>query len=374
MTQSRRYNLFDLPTDITTRIPYAAPLNEAISLAVNLSSASKQSYQLFRPAIQPEIDQRAANLLLKYVLQRKVTQAKAMFKLSPKLLFIEGIANDYAAGFDQNNITVHRVVIASPYKAALGAGDLWMLEQMAVHFNQVTNGLEIAKKQLKEQFPHGFSYPKSTYDFTDLVNTIKRDRDLATTHIPSAATESTLKRFRNDFMPSIVNVGHHFNLNDLIAAYKIGKNTCWETNCYDWGKNKFSIFWVQVINYLNRMLSAAHAQEWIANSDFKLRCTMDSPCKNNNIFYFPLDQNPSFRLGHDFGVYATDSYQGTALVDGLYLPPKFLNQCPLFHSSYNVIKKVAKKTVAGLEAFEKQLDNPQSRIVLSQEFSSCVIS
>ena len=110
------------------------------------------------------------------MLQGIAEKAKEMYAANPRLLFIEASAQDYAAGIDENDYAVYRTIVASPYRAALGAGDVGILKDMAHYFDQVIDkvsgktGHQLAVEQLIEQFPNGIDYPPSTYDFSKLVN------------------------------------------------------------------------------------------------------------------------------------------------------------------------------------------------------------
>jgi hypothetical protein len=164
---------------------------------------------------------------------------------------------------------VHRIVKSTPFKAALGTGDKELYEFMSQHFDKVVykdedddiieTGIQRAQTQIQEQFPHGFDYPPVEDEFmslmTEIVNAIATDQAFINNDTPSEATQAVLKKFRDYFLPTEVTQGHHFNLNYLLEAIKL-YNQKWNI----WNENQLSLFWCQVIGYLERLVPGVDAQ------------------------------------------------------------------------------------------------------------------
>lgn len=310
-------NLLNLPGDILgTAIPAQVSERNATTIMGQLSNTCSALYNFF----QPELNKQAVKQLLTYVLQGNAAKAKMMYTVNPGLLFMKSIAEEYAAGVDEDGKAVHRMVAGSPYQAALGAGDIWMLEEMAPYFDQVIdietgkNGSDLAKEQLAQQFPNGFDYPPSTYDFSNIVTAITNDEALIQTGKPSIATETILAQFRKDFMPGLVISGYHFNLNELITACGM----CCQ-NQLSWNGKQENLFWRQIVGFLERLVSAVDAQVIsesiikiaeekqplnrsfvIYNFNTVINYNFNSMFKEEFI-YFPLDHYSNFRLGVNFG-------------------------------------------------------------------------
>jgi hypothetical protein len=250
---------------------------EKWSTKVKEVGALAQTCRRFYQILEPQLNLQAKQLLL-HVLQGDAANAEKMFTINPELLFIEATASEYAAGIDEAGNAVHRIVRASPYRAALGAGDKDLLTKMEVHFDKVGNfgtthnpqsktGWEMAKVQFYEQFPNGIvDYPESAYyaKFNALAAAITADLVLRQTQDyipaivknPSETTKSLLVQLRNDFLPKeAVTSGHHFNLNHLLKAFEV-YNAHWDK----WNWNQRSLFWCQVIGYVERLVPAVDAQ------------------------------------------------------------------------------------------------------------------
>ena len=252
-----------------------------------------------------------------------------MVKANPRIMFIEVTdeVEEYAAGITtrineagiEEHVAVHRRVKGlSPFRAALGAGDEGIYKDMATYFDKVVDiegnpiGHTRAAQQFNEQFPDGFDYPPCTYDFSVLATAITADQVLHQDHNPtvvknpSESTKALLAQFRNDFLPKeAVTSGHHFNLNHLLKAFEV-YNAHW----HQWNGNQCSLFWCQVIGYLERLVPAVDAQAFCqglyyfleqkqpAARGFKVESWDTSP----EAPYFPLPSGSS-GLGFDSGIY-----------------------------------------------------------------------
>lgn len=292
------------------------------------AAVSKTCFDLYVASKEPR-DKEAAKQLLKYILQptaENVENAVKMFTNLPRLLFIEATAPAYAAGIDETGNAVCQIIKASPYRAVLGAGDEDLLNRMKAHFDKVQNfgatadnpqgktGWEVAREQFYQQFPNGIvAYPESIYDFNVLAAAITHDPILAHNEYnpaivknPSEATKALLVQFRNDFLPKeVVTSGHHFNLNHLLKAFEV-YNAHWE----QWNWNQRSLFWCQVIGYVERLVPAVDAQAFCQGLYYLLEqkqplqrgFKVENWDNNGPTSYFPCSAG-AVGLGFGFGIY-----------------------------------------------------------------------
>lgn len=270
----------------------------------------------FRPAL----DRQDAKQLLVYVLQsneKRVAEVLKIAKASPRLFFITVTAQDYAMDLEGNRRTIKDW---SPYQALFGTGDKDLLAavkpDLDAYLNTLQNGREMAAKQEREKFPNGIDYPPSTEEFNQLVNAlavaIANDAQLKTNwKNPNPATLALLVQLRQYLKPRIVEIGHHFNLNDFIKTHKIYSQH-WEL----WGGDQLKFFAVNVIGFQERLMTAPQLQAACVGLDKYLN--KNQPLKRSTevknyvtgkiIIVAPLSsEDPTCRLGEGFMV---DSFLG----------------------------------------------------------------
>jgi hypothetical protein len=322
MSESRNeaISFLDLPLEIATEaIPRVIKsYDDQTKFMASLSNTCKPLYSFF----QQELDQRAAQQLLTLVLQpmqANLEKAKKMYRANPRLLFIESIAEEYAAGLDEELKNVHRVVKASPIRAIAGSGDRWLLkevketEEFKHYIDPVSkkSAYELAADEIKKQFPNGFDFPPSTYDFGLLIDAITHDQSLIQHNVPSDVTEALLAQFRKDFLPdTVVTSGHFFNLNELERASEIYNANFGPQS--PWQGNQLSLFWCKVVGYFEGLVTGVVGEvisqgimNVIDGNPPKRQYDFHNYKSGNDKSFFPLTDDPSTRLGLSFGV---DSY------------------------------------------------------------------
>jgi hypothetical protein len=316
--------LNDLPAELINNIGKYLP-NDTLA---QLAATNKR----LRFSLSETLKERQPAQLLEYVLkptQENVRKAKLMIAAHPELMFIETTGIEWASGVEEtvdeagvpHHRAVPRIVKSSPFQGALGAGDKELYEYMAEHFDKVVyknengeiieTGIQRAQKQMQEQFPNGFEYQKVEKEFTDLmtevVNAIATDQTLIDHNTPSEATQAVLKQFRNYLLPKDVTQGHHFNLNYLIEAFNL-YNQNWDL----WNSNQLSLFWRQVIGYLERLVPAVGAQAFCQGLYYYVEQNQPptrslkvySYLTSTDIEYFSSsDVSAAAGLGFDFGIY-----------------------------------------------------------------------
>lgn len=302
------------------------------------STRQKKSHSSNEFFQQSETEKYQAAQLLTFVLQGNADQAKKIFTENPKLLFIEATAKDYAAGIDdKNKKIVPRVIKTTPLRAMAGAGDVWMLEDAVDILAQYTDkntgesGIALAKTQLALQFPNGFDYPPCTYNFSPLMDAIKKENNIRSRK-PSEQIIALLEKFRTDFLPTKItsqDTGHHFNLNLLIAALSMHAAYDSSSDSSDidiiavYELEQASLIWCQLYGYFQRLVAANDAQASCQgfvkiNDGEPLQRTFNLE-KSTNINYYPLEDRPyivgKYRLGLAFAINSLPSYGGVRTKD-----------------------------------------------------------
>ncbi|EKD70420.1 MAG: hypothetical protein ACD_46C00539G0008 [uncultured bacterium] len=273
--------------------------NEITQVMGVLSNTCTTLHTLFQPSLTELADKAAAKLLEHVLKGEKQAVIDILNKYKhPALLFLfrKAIAKDYSG----------RTINASPYQAALGAEDTDMLVMMETYFDKITDGRKQALKQYKEQFPNGVKNARCDFNFRPLITVIKND--IFANHQPNETTKKELQKFQDYFTPKatdVIKTGKHFNMNALIKAFEI-YNQNYGSGSW-WSEDQSSLFWRQVIGYLQRLVPACYAQAFCQGlynvveekkplvRDFKL---------DNGAVYYPLDRDHTSLLGKDFGVYS----------------------------------------------------------------------
>lgn len=249
---------------------------------VNLSQVSK----VVRNTTAADRTLRAAQRMLQHVVLGEQTKACTMMKLNPGLLLIKSKALDYSG----------RMIIATPFQAAVGAGDKPMWEMMLPYIDPSD-----ALRQFKEWFPGGISCTSiqelqayQTY-YNVIALSIINDTDHG---------ESAIETFRKVLSSQpIITQGIHFNLYHLIAAYQAFITHFPQANDFN-ELYKCEAFWYKVIGYVQRQMTAYDAQMHC--------CGLKSILDNESHFirkfsydmskykkFFPLEASKGF--GFQFG-------------------------------------------------------------------------
>lgn len=168
---------------------------------------------------------------------------------------------------------------------------------------------------LQKQFPNGFVYPESTYDFKSLCNRAieLKPKDERVNNDNYNTLEEPIAEFKRSFLPGETKIGHHCNLNDLIKAIdQIVEYYNSKRFSYCLG-GKVGIFLSNhVIGYLERFLSKYDADILTQGSGnisttpptvflpcqrVEFEVVKDPNPESKPLSVFPLDQNSYFRLG-----------------------------------------------------------------------------
>lgn len=257
----------------------AAPFVTSLSFfsgkdLTNLLETSKK----LNGAATHELEQRA---LLRHIVLGEQEPAEALIQAHPKWLSSQSIAQDYSG----------RTIVATPFQAAIGAGDKPMWEMILCYL-----GPEEAFKQFHAWFPHGIennlSAKELQADYNAIALAIIQDEDNGL---------AAIERFREKITAqNNISQEEHFNLAHLSAAYQ-----AYVDNFDALGDLNQRKFWAQVIGYGQRQVTAYDAQAHCFGIDNALDNENSFPRSfelDNEMSFFPLEFNP--RLGFDFAVFS----------------------------------------------------------------------
>lgn len=399
--------LCSLPQDISIQaIPRAiGSLDDAIQFMAKLSCTCTQLHSLF----QQPLEKRLAEKLLSCVLKPTTANleiAKKLYTINPQLLFIEATAEEYAAGFVTdlagNLKNIPRKVKASPIRAMAGCGDAWLLKEVinTKEFQEYVDpeskkfACDLAIAEIKKQFPNGFAFPASDYDYGNLLDLMAKDQSLNQNNELSEETKNLLADFRKRFFTDIApDNGHFFNLIEVENAAKMF-HTAWEQNNHSY--HVLSLFWRQVVGYLNGLVTGVEAQmlsqkcvELIENANAVpiRKYVLDMSNWGRDCFYFPLSDDPDTRLGLAFGAEIDQlgcrlsvmggDYPGLARVIPLYF--KFVRTNIQKHLA-DILQQLEQQSALRHDQYSKQQSNTRDsqRLEESQSISrhdqtACVI-
>lgn len=247
----------------------------------HLASASRTFY----PVVKEAQEQR----LLSHVIQGRQLAAQAIIEVNPSLLLVKSKAVDYSG----------RTIIATPFQAALGAGDKPMWEMMLKFMEP-----EEALRQFREWFPNGIEEApaKLSIDYEVLANAIIGSDD---------GGLLAIQQFRNVITSQKeITYGAHFDLRHLLAAYQAYLNH-FDALGPDWAKR--DLFWKQVIGYVQRQMTAYDAQIHCSG----VQSVLDNAQQfsrnlkfDNGQDFFPAGSDSG--LGFDFACYSGGRHWVTA--------------------------------------------------------------
>ncbi|MDP1604301.1 MAG: hypothetical protein Q8M03_13660, partial [Legionella sp.] len=188
-----------------------------------------------------------------------------------------------------------RTIIATPFQAALGAGDKPMWNMMLPYFEGLEQGE--ALRQFHKQFPNGIkddvSAEQLKIHYNALAFAIINDEDHGLSAIEGCRKALTSQKK--------ITKGKHFNLQHLLAAYQAYIDNF--KALVNWDNR--DIFWQKVVGYVQRQMTAYDAQ--INCSGLKNVLVDESIFArifefSNGGNFFPLADDSG--LGFDFGCYS----------------------------------------------------------------------
>ncbi len=257
----------------------------------SLFSLSRTSMYL-RAAVSLEIKARAVKLVQHVVLGEQ-DEAEALIQECPELLLYKAEVVDYSG----------RKIIATPFQAAIGAGDKQMWELMLPYFKVLEDGE--ALRQFNEQFPNGIDVDLPAEELKLYYNAIA----LAIINAEDNGI-SAIEAFREEIKSqNVISQGMHFNLQELVAAYRVFIDY---SDVLDW--NKRDLFWLKIIGFVQRQMTAYDAQALLSGIETVLvdEANLSRSLILHNDGFFSLAQNSA--LGFDFAVVGLAQYSYPAPV------------------------------------------------------------
>ena len=260
---------------------------------VNLSSTSNNLHGFF----DSELNKAGAQELLKKIIDRKFDEVKKMLESNPKFLIFRETVENHSG----------QTITATPFQAALGGEDENMLQLIEPFFDLLPGGATLKQQQFLQQFPNGII--TTSYDFSELGRIFSS----------KIQPEQFIKEFKQHFKPGNIENGRHFDMQNIINAYKVlnSKQESWS-----WAVR--SLFWINIIGFLKRLTPISYANLYYQDSrkpdpDPRLCLLSDNPI-------YPLEENKG--LGFDWGIslesqggrstYEVISYRSWAPIEKMY--------------------------------------------------------
>src|SRR3990167_7535542 len=303
MTDSR-FDLEKLPEDI---LKNEIPPQATIQTLSRLAQCNKHLNKLFQPKV-------SAAKLLRLVLRGDQDEAEKILKANPALLYEKTKATDYSG----------RTFYCSPFQAALGAGDIWMLKMMQ-SIIESSQTQTTALLQYKEQCEtpdnrKAMMLAQLEKDLKALEAAISQDPCTKGQYGGEPTTQlakDAIKNFQNHLdatSKEMIKTGEHFPLEMMTAIYKVYKKN-WDNNA--WDGNQLSCYSVDVISYALRFAPAVDAQ-WFRKGLVNEVSVNDALPRSFDLGkgrkYFPLDVDPTFIIGRS---HLVDCYYGRACAWGV---------------------------------------------------------
>lgn len=281
----------------------------------SLTRTSKNLNQLFGKLFDKTVSTSTLKLLhqqlLEHVIYGEEEKAQEIMEKHPILLLYKGKVTDYSG----------RKIKGTAYQMALGAEDIEMAEMIQGHLKKLPDGLAEIIRQQKQQFPsdeknlreENLKEIKALEAITQFICDAKEE-EIATDDFKfdlkiSERCQIALAQFRSSLDPAsdkVITQGKHFNLELLLKALELYERH-YDTfgTCRSSAKNM--LFWRQVIGYIQRLMPACYAQAfcqglyYVVVAGNKLRRSLNF-INNRDIFFFPNDSDPHYRLGYEYGV------------------------------------------------------------------------
>ncbi len=250
---------------------------------------------------------------------------------------------------------------------ALGAEDVsrkdhpgeGMAEMIEFYLRKLPEGELEIKQQQVQQFPLGYEKEEKAQHESDIAALKKVAEAVAVSQvmishdtnktIPDATCEKALEDFRKYLVPKgVIKTGKHFNANLLVEAFKLYEEKYEAFGC-TWNSPRNMLFWQKIIGYIQRYLPACYAQafsqglHFVVNRNEKLGHSFKD--RFDNVFFFPLDARPEFRLGYDYAAGSRFKWGGRACSRAVRAFKTFVEQ-KLHHYDFlcNDLESVGKHT------------------------------
>jgi len=225
----------ELPLEIHLTILEKLPEEELNRITYQLSCTSIAMFSIFKL----ELKNQGAKKLLQIILRENKDQALKMFSKLWMFLFIKSSFIDYAG----------REIQASPYQAIIGTTNIALYNEIEPYYTtQMNDGLKLAITQFHEQFSNK---EEETYNFEILAKVIGKE-SFSNKKI-NPITEKALITFREELKSARIHGGKHFDMNLLANALDI-----YDTYFSIWTTRQASLYWINVIGYLQRLVPTCH--------------------------------------------------------------------------------------------------------------------
>jgi hypothetical protein len=272
-----------------------------------------------------------------------------MIAANPHSLLLRGSVIDYS-GRTIDGVT--------PLQCAYGAQDAAMCNMITTCIQQLENGEQVAAQQLQEQVENKqWQAALNEEYFAELAATITQEKFVADKL--SATTDAAVSAFRETVKPGLVKTINHFNIQTLINAVRVYRT------CHDnWNHNQRSLYWRQIIGYLQRLVPACYAQD-LCQGLHNVVSRQASPERSLKLFfhhlnYYPLATNPGERMGYDFAIYSDQVID--AGLSRMCFPNQTMIPCRQRASlMLQNLEKLLLKRMISMQTLYQDLQQPQTR-------------
>ncbi|KTD14322.1 hypothetical protein [Legionella israelensis] len=269
-----------------------------------LSDESKSQWSLTSKSMYPffkaERDnfQKIINRLLTHALQGEQNEIEEIIKANPwdsRWLFYRGTATDFS-GRIYEKVTL--------FQTALLTHNVNLVKIIEPYFDKLPNEAEEKARQFNKAFPNGFP-DQTSYDFSTLIQVITTSSDDNILDALEKKQNNTriceaLNIFRKEFTDLSMKE-KYFNPQHLIEAFNV-----YNQQFIPWSFNQLSLFWCQIIGYIQRYLPAYYAQVFCQRLDSlveeKKSFTRSLTFENDSKVFYPLSSSSS-GLGFDYAIF-----------------------------------------------------------------------
>ncbi len=239
------------------------------------------------------------------MVQGKQAEAEAMIKGNPNLLKQKCQVVDYSG----------RTLEGTPLQLALWAEDVkfhekevCMVEMIIPYLIHLQNGKAEKDSQILEQFPEGWEaeeearLQKDEEELSKVVQGIENSTTDEEAQPYLKAWEAYLAKQKE----GIIKTGRQVSSQLVVKAFELFDKKFDELGGYDSRKN--NLVWRRVVGGAQRYLPTCYAQALcqgpyaiVEGKEF-LRRSLEFRYSSGTVFY-PLDLDPSFRLGEDYAAH-----------------------------------------------------------------------
>lgn len=254
-------------------------------------------------------------ILLRHIAYGEQAEAEKIIDAAPHFLRLSGSVVNYS---------LQNIIDVTPAQLAFGGDDEEMCamlkDKLCAYYDKLHHDRELGEaefiRQIDEKFPD--HHQAENMALAELENILRRvvaaiddpDANIANElhHVPNESPlRKILDEFREKYAPGAVKNGRHFPVEFYLTAVRFFERHMGSYNIEN--LEKFILFGTQIRGYLERLLPVSYAQACCQGIDGVVH---GEPLQRRLAFrfggsYYPLDAEPSHRLGYSDGVFVCSS-------------------------------------------------------------------